>query len=127
MKLKVVGEVVLNPVPPAVRQRMVRQLALVVEAALLRQLAVHGSMFGTEANFASVQTPDKVLSLVDARENKVGADVKIVFWFRAEKTVVNLLPVLSDHVWFVLSLVLSSFDLSKTRERFQRDSSSSVP
>ena len=81
VQLEVIGEVVLNPVPPAMKQRMMLKLAAVVEAALLWQFAVHGFVFRAEANCAGAQASDKTFSFVDASDDEIVTDVEVVSWF----------------------------------------------
>ena len=78
MQLEIVGEVVLSPVPPAMKQRMMLKLATVIEAAFLRQFAVHGLVFRAEANFAGAQASDETLSFVDASDDKIVTNVEVV-------------------------------------------------
>ena len=78
MQLEVVGEVVLSPIPPAVKQRMMLKLATVIEAAFLRQFAVHGLVFRAEANFAGAQASDETFSFVDASDDKIVTNVEVV-------------------------------------------------
>ena len=81
MQLEVIGEVVLNPVPPAMKQRMMLELAAVVEAALLWQFAVHGFVLRAETNCAGAQASDETFSFVDASDDEVVTDVEVVSWF----------------------------------------------
>ena len=125
MQLEVVGEVVLNPVPPAMKQRMMVQLAAVIEAALLWQFAVHGFVVRAETNCAGVQASDEAFSFVDASDDEIVTDVKVVSWFRTEETVsvVDLLPELERDVRPLSRFLAISWFLSKTRERQRSDSS----
>ena len=125
VQLEVIGEVVLNPVPPAMKQRMMLELAAVVEAALLWQFAVHGFVLRAETNCAGVHTSDETLSFVDASDDEVVTDVKVVSWFRTEKTVsvVDLLPEFERNVRLLSRFLGISWLLSKTRERQRSDSS----
>ena len=81
VQLEVIGEVVLNPVPPAMKQRMMLELAAVVEAALLWQFAVHGFVLRAETNCAGAQASDETFSFVDASDDEIVTDVEVVSWF----------------------------------------------
>lgn len=125
VQLEVIGEVVLNPVPPAMKQRMMVQLAAVIEAALLWQFAVHGFVVRAETNCAGVQASDETFSFVDASDDEIVTDVKVVSWFRTEETVsvVDLFPELERDVRPLSRFLAVSWFLSKTRERQRSDSS----
>ena len=124
VQLEVIGEVVLNPVPPAMKQRMMLELAAVVEAALLWQFAVHGFVFRAEANCAGAQASDKTFSFVDASDDEIVTNVEVVSWLRTEETVsvVDLLPEFERDVRLLSRFLGISWFLSKTRERQRSDS-----
>ena len=107
------------------KQRMMLKLATVIEAAFLRQFAVHGLVFRAEANCAGSQASDKTFSFVDARDDEIVTDVEVVSWFRTEETVsvVDLFPELERDVRPLSRFLGISWFLSKTRERQRSDSS----